>query len=213
MADAPPQPRHRWFAALYDRMDRSSDRRMQALRRRLLGGVSGRVLEIGCGTGNSFEHYDWSQIASVDATEPDPFMLQRAREKAARLGGAVGAKLTLTEAPAEALPFPEAAFDFVISSLVLCSVADPARALAEIRRVLKPGGELRLLEHVAAEGAWRTVQGAIQAPYGWLSAGCRLDRRTEEAVRDTGFALEVWERVSFSPLHPAVLGVGRKAPS
>jgi SAM-dependent methyltransferase len=119
--------------------------------------------------------------------------------------------LTLTEAPAEALPFPDSTFDFVVSCLVLCTVADPARSLAEVRRVLKPEGELRLLEHVAAEGKWRTVQGAIHAPYGWLAAGCRLDRRTEDAVREAGLALEVQEHLSFSPLHPAFLGVGRVA--
>jgi SAM-dependent methyltransferase len=108
------------------------------------------------------------------------------------------------------LPFPDAHFDAVVSCLVLCTVADPARSLAEIRRVLKPGGELRLLEHVAAEGTWGGVQRLVQAPYGWLSAGCRLDRRTEAAVRGAGFTVEVWERTSFSPLHPAFLGVACK---
>jgi SAM-dependent methyltransferase len=85
MAHELPRPQHRWFAALYDRIDRSSDRRMRALRQRLLDGVRGRVLEIGCGTGNSFDHYDWAAIDSLDATEPDPYMLQRAREKAGLL--------------------------------------------------------------------------------------------------------------------------------
>jgi len=213
VADGLPRPRHKWFAALYDRFDRVGESKTLALRRSLLRGVSGSVLEIGCGTGKNFEHYDWAQIESLEATEPDPFMLGHAREKLAGLDAMARSKLTLTEAPAEGLPFPDERFDVVVSCLVLCTVADPSRSLAEVWRVLKPGGELRLLEHVAAEGTWRRVQDAIQPVYGWFAAGCRLDRRTEDAVTGAGFTLEVSERPKFSALHPAFLGVARKAAS
>ena len=206
-----PQPRHRWFAAFYDPIDRMDDKRMIPLRKRMLEGLSGIVLEVGCGTGRNFELYDWAQVESLEATEPDPFMLGRARNKLEGLSEDARAKVSLTEAPAEALPFPDGHFDAVVSCLVLCTVADLARALREMRRVLKPRGELRLLEHVAADGRWRKVQAAVQPVYGWMSAGCRLDRRTEDAVRAAGFTLEVSERTSFSPLHPAFLGVARQS--
>ena len=213
MTNEVPKPSHRWSAAAYDVFGRLNERKMAPLRRRLLEGVHGVVLEVGCGTGANFEHYDWGQIESLEATEPDPFMLRRARAKAGGLDEPARAKVTLTEAPAEALPFADERFDVVVSCLVLCTVADPKHAIEEMRRVLKPGGELRLLEHVAAEGNWRRVQGAIQPVYGWFAAGCRLDRRTEQAVRDAGFRLEVSERTRFSPVHPAFLGVGLKAAS
>jgi ubiquinone/menaquinone biosynthesis C-methylase UbiE len=205
-----PRPRHRWFAALYDKFDRVSESRTRELRPRLLRGLSGRVLELGCGTGKNFEYYDWATIDSLDATEPDPFMLRYARQKHALMDGLARAKVTLTEAPAESLPFEDESFDVVVSCLVLCTVVDPAQSLSEARRVLKNGGELRLLEHVAAEGRWRKVQDAIQPVYGWLSAGCRLDRRTEDLVQAAGFELDIWERPRFSRLHPAIMGVARK---
>jgi ubiquinone/menaquinone biosynthesis C-methylase UbiE len=210
MSSEVPRRRHRWFAAWYDFFDRMGDERLLPLRDRLVANLHSHVLEVGCGTGKNLEHYRWEQIASLEATEPDPFMLRRARERLARLDGDTRAKVRLTEAPAEALPFPDAQFDAVVSCLVLCTVAELPRALVEMRRVLKPGGELRLLEHVARDDGMRRVQGAVQPVYGWFSAGCRLDRRTEDAVRAVGFELEVQERTSFSPLHPAFLGVARK---
>jgi ubiquinone/menaquinone biosynthesis C-methylase UbiE len=210
MTNELPHPRHRWFAKFYDFFDHMDDKRMIPLRKRLLEGLSGTVLEVGSGTGGNFEHYEFGPIETLEATEPDPFMRGRAEEKASALPEAARAKLRLSEAPAEALPFPDAHFEAVVSCLVLCTVSDLSKSLQEMRRVLKPGGELRLLEHVAAEGRWRTVQGAIQPVYGWVSAGCRLDRHTEDAVRAAGFSLDVSERTGFSPVHPAFRGVGRK---
>lgn len=205
-----PHPRHRWFAALYDCIDRGGRSRMDPLRDRLVAGLHGRVLEVGAGTGAMLEHYPWQDIDALEATEPDPFMLRRARERLDRMSEAVRSKVHLAETPAEALPFPDAHFDAAVSALVLCTVADPDQALAEIRRVLKPGGELRLLEHVAADGFRARVQRTVQPVYGWLSAECRLTRRTEDAVRNAGFDLEVLERPKFSPLHPGFLGIARK---
>ncbi len=208
MAEAIPQPQHRWFAKFYDCFDRMDERRMVPLRKRLLAGLHGAVLEVGAGTGGNFEHYEWAPIESLEATEPDPYMLSRAEQKASALPEADRAKLRLSDAPAESLPFPDEHFDAVVACLVLCTVSDLSKSLQEMRRVLKPGGELRLLEHVARDGAWGTVQHAIQPVYGWASAGCSINRHIEDAVRAAGFTLEVSERLSFSPVHPVFRGCG-----
>ena len=186
MAESLPRPRHRWFAAFYDFCDRLDEKRMNPLRDRLLDGLSGAVLEVGCGTGTNFEHYGWSAIDSLVATEPDPFMRRRAEEKLSASPAEVRSKVTLSDAPAESLPFPDEHFDAVVSCLVLCTVSDLEGSLREMRRVLKAGGELRLLEHVARDGKWGTVQRTIQPVYGWASAGCSINRHTEDAVRAPG---------------------------
>jgi ubiquinone/menaquinone biosynthesis C-methylase UbiE len=109
--------------------------------------------------------------------------LRRAR------GRARGARLV--QGRAEALPFRDGAFDTVVSGLVLCSVGDPARGLAEVHRVLRPGGALRALEHVRSTVAWRArVQDAIQPAWTWLAGGCHPNRDTERAVEAAGFTIE-----------------------
>ncbi|HEY4684460.1 MAG TPA: class I SAM-dependent methyltransferase [Dehalococcoidia bacterium] len=210
MTAAAPRPRHRWFAAMYDVMEKAGEKRMRPLRQRIVGRAAGRVLEVGCGTGANLAFYDWSKVDSLDATEPDVYMLRRAEAKLAALPAETRAKVRLQEAPAEALPFGDSEFDTAVATLVFCTVADPGRALAEVRRVLKPGGTLYLLEHVAAEGRAGGVQRFVQPVYGWLAAGCQLSRRTEDAVRAAGFDLAVEERTSFGPLWPALLGVATK---
>ena len=204
------RPRHRLFALAYDLASRLDRGRMEPLRELVAGKAEGRVLEIGCGTGANFEHYAWSRIDSLTATEPDPYMLSRARAKARKLPLLARETLELIEAPAEELPFPDAHFHTVVATLVLCSVTDLHASLNEIRRVLRPSGSLRFLEHVQAEGRARSVQEFVQPLYGWLAAGCRLDRPTERVLRDAGFRVEVEMRPKFGPLHPAVLGVAFK---
>src|SRR5581483_1378704 len=109
---------------------------------------------------------------------PDPFMLPRARRRARELG----LQVVLVECLAEELPFPEASFDVVISTLVLCTVADPARSLSEIRRVLKPGGSLRFIEHVRFDGARGNIQDRLVPIWSYLTAGCQPNRRTVENI-------------------------------
>lgn len=111
---------------------------------------------------------------------------------------------------AESLPFPDTTFDSIVSMLVLCSVADPQHAIAEIHRVLKPDGELRLVEHVRADGTLASIQSAIQPIYGWFSGACHLGRDTETSLRDAGFLLEVDSRFKLQPLAPAFRGVASK---
>jgi ubiquinone/menaquinone biosynthesis C-methylase UbiE len=185
---------------------------MDPLRQFAAGGARGRVLEIGAGSGSNLPFYDWSLVERLDATEPDPFMLQRLQAKLGALPAEARAKVRAQEAPAESLPFGDGEFDCAVVTLVLCSVADVRASLAELRRVLKPSGEMRLIEHVQADGRWATVQKYIQPVYGWVSGECKLSRRTEEAVRAAGFELEETQRENLGgPLWPGFVGIARLA--
>lgn len=184
---------------------------MGPLRKAAAGGAHGRVFEPGAGTGANLEHYDWERVERLDLAEPDPYMRRHIEPKLAALPADVRARVHLSDAPAETLPFDDATFDCAVVTLVLCSVADPARSLSELRRVLKPGGELRLIEHVAADGAWGRVQRAIQPVYGWTSGGCQLHRSTEDALRDAGFDVNVTQRLKLGmPIFPAFAGTAAK---
>jgi len=203
-----PRPRHRWAAAFYARMPMKS---FGPHRRFAAGEARGRVIEIGAGTGDNLAFYAWEGVESLDLTEPDPYMLAYLRRKLPGLPPEARAKLRLHEAPAEALPFPDASFDCAVVTLVLCSVGDARASLAEIRRVLRPGGEARLVEHVKAAGGWGRVQSLVQPAYGWFAAGCHLTRDTEAAVRQAGFGLETIQRFSLAgPLFPAFEGIARR---
>lgn len=206
-----PQPRHRWFAWFYARLIEPSDRKtMGPLRQFAAGGARGRVLEIGAGTGSNLDYYDWSQVDFLDLTEPDPFMAQRIRPRLEALPAETRARVRLHSAPAEHLPFADAEFDCAVVTLVLCSVSDPQVSIAELRRVLKPGGELRIVEHVKAGGKKATVQRLFQPVYGWLSGNCQLSRKTEDSIRAAGFELEIVQRTALGPLWPAFTGVARR---
>ncbi len=207
MSTSRPQKTHRWFAAAYDLLAKIEGKHIEELRRYVAGSATGRVLEIGCGTGLNLEFYDWSKIDRLDALEPDPFMLKRTRQRLAGLPEDVRDRVTTHEATAESLPFPDATFDTIVSMLVLCSVSEPSHAIAEMRRVMKPQGELRLVEHVQAVGASATLQSLIQPVYGWFSGACHLGRDTETSLRDAGFLLEVDSRFKLQPLAPAFSGV------
>ena len=209
MNTALPAPRHRWYAAFYARVIEPSDRKtMGPLRAFAAGGAHGRVFEPGAGTGANLAHYDWSKVDRLDLAEPDPYMRQHLEPKVAALPADVRSRVHLSDAPAEALPFEAATFDCAVVTLVLCSVEDVPRSLSELRRVLKPGGELRLIEHVAAEGAWGKVQRTIQPVYGWMSGECRLHRRTESALHDAGFDVNVTQRMKLGlPIFPTFAGI------
>jgi ubiquinone/menaquinone biosynthesis C-methylase UbiE len=209
MTVAPQERGHRWFAAMYDRIAGPGDRRLfSKIRPRLLGDLNGRVLEIGVGTGASFEYYP--SEAQVTGTEPDPYMLERARRRLAGLGVT---SIELRQAPAEQLPFDDASFDHVVSTLVLCTVRDQPRALAEVRRVLKPDGTLRFLEHVRNDesGFWGGVQDVITPAWRWFGAGCNPNRRTQRGIEQAGFRVEWIERMRIAPGTPAIYGVARLA--
>jgi ubiquinone/menaquinone biosynthesis C-methylase UbiE len=199
---------HRWFAALYDRLSGATERRLgPKVRPRLMGEAHGAVLEIGAGTGASFSYYP--DDARVVATEPDPFMMAQAEKKLAQLGRS---NVELRQAPADALPFDDASFDHVVTSLVLCTVPDQSRALAEARRVLKPSGTLRFLEHIRNDESRLagTVQDVIMPVWRWVGAGCHPNRRTRQAIESAGFRMEWIETIRVAPGIPAIYGVAHR---
>jgi SAM-dependent methyltransferase len=166
-------------------------------RRELLAGLTGRGIEVGIGTGVAIDFYP-PTIASLDAVEPEP-ALRAIAESAAR---SAPFPVAVTAGTAEATGRPDEEFDFAVSSLVLCSVADPGAALGEIRRVLKPGGELRFYEHVAADHvATRAVQRGLDRSSLWpaVAGGCHLARDTAASVAAAGFELAALKRFTAGP--------------
>jgi ubiquinone/menaquinone biosynthesis C-methylase UbiE len=150
-------------------------------RRWLTGGARGRTLDLGCGTGRNLPLYP-SGVGAV-GMDPHPQNLARARIRAPLA--------SLVRASAEDLPFRDRAFDTVVSGLVFCSVPDPARGLAEVRRVLAPGGALRMLEHVRSTSwVWGRVQDLLQPAWTWAAGGCHPNRDTERRVEEAGFRIE-----------------------
>src|SRR5690606_17090382 len=131
----------------YDRMSEGLERAgLRAMRADLLAGASGDVVELGAGTGANLDHYG-PDVRSLTLTEPDPTMLRRLE----RAATGPPRPPTVVRAPAEELPLEDGSADVVVSTLVLCGVDDPGRVVAEVRRVLRPGGRLLVLEHVRAE--------------------------------------------------------------
>jgi SAM-dependent methyltransferase len=192
---------HRWHAAIYERLMRNEPPRMQALRRSVAGEAVGCVLEIGAGTGAGFRHY--RAVEQVVAAEPDPFMIRRAVRPAKDAPVAV----TLVRSAAEAIPLPDGSVDTVLSVLVLCTVQDPERALAEIRRVLKPDGTLRFLEHIRGEGLLGVAHDAIAPAWRHFVGGCNPNRRTEATIIAGGFQIAEIRRGSLAPGTPMIRGV------
>ena len=172
------------FSRAYDLVIEPVERLgLSGLRRQTLRALSGEVLELGVGTGRSLAAYPCT-VTSVTGVDPDEKMLARAVERVQRVGVPVRTLL----AAAEDLPFPDESFDAVTAFLTLCTVRDQEAALREARRVLAPGGELRLLEHVRLE---REPIGRLQEMLtpAWkrVAGGCHLDRRTLDGVKLAGF--------------------------
>lgn len=174
-----------WAAA----MRRCEPRSMREQRAELVAGLAGRVVEVGAGSGSMFAHYP-PEVSLVEAIEPEPYLRAEAEQVARR----APVRVEVRGGVAETLPAADDSVDAVVCSLVLCSVPDPAAALAEIARVLKPGGELRYFEHVAEPRGTksRSVQHALDRSGLWarVGGGCHVCRDTGEAIRAAGFVVD-----------------------
>jgi SAM-dependent methyltransferase len=201
---------HRWHAAIYDPFMRLNGDSLDELRRFAAGDATGRVLEIGCGTGLNLDFYNWDRVEHLDACDPDPYMLERARRRLERLPADVRERVSLHDAPAEALAFEDATFDSAVSTLVLCTVDNPLLACREVSRTLRPGGRLRLVEHIRGNGTRATFQRLIQPVWGWTAGGCHLDRDTELTIAAAGLRLRVLQRFSMGPLLPAICAIATR---
>ena len=185
------------FAVLMERADKAG---LAEWRAKLVRDVTGDVLEIGCGTGSMFRYYP--KGVTVVGTEPAEAFLALAKDAAAKCA----AEVTTRVAHAEKLPFQDQTFDVVVVASVLCAVASVERTLAEIRRVLKPGGEVRLIEHVRST---RAIPGLLMDVFNpawrlWNRIGCNMNRKTDVTLRAAGFDLvEVHPFQTFAPGLPA----------
>lgn len=179
----------------------SGRRYLETYRLETVGQARGVVLEIGAGSGLNFEHYAPERVERVEAIEPDAAMRRYAEPRRA----AAPVPITLIDAPAEALPFANETFDSVVATLVFCSVKDPTRSLAEIKRVLKPGGALLLYEHVRAEGALTARVQEMMTPFtARFLGGCHWNRNTAGAVVQAGFQITNLRRIPGG-LHPQIV--------
>lgn len=202
--------RARWVKRLHARLlargNASYERAIAARKRSLFGALRGTVVEIGAGSGANLEHYD--RGIRYIAVEPNPFAHDFLRERTL----AIGLDASLHVGAAERIPLANASADAVVCSLVLCTVNDVAATLAEVTRVLRPGGVFAFVEHVAApEGSGtRALQRALRASWMVIGDGCRLDRDTASAIRAAGFSsvdIAHWEAPLPAIVRPHISGV------
>jgi ubiquinone/menaquinone biosynthesis C-methylase UbiE len=206
-----PRPR---FARMYLKAGARADRRgATAHRRRLLDDLAGRVVEIGAGNGLNFAHYPAS-VTKVVAIEPEPTLRAVAQDTAA----SAPVHVDVRGGTADRLPLDDGEVDAAVASLVLCTVPDEARALAELHRVLRPGGELRFYEHVIPHSQPKRALFRLADHSGlWpaIGGGCHPARDTVGAIEGAGFTIERCERFNFragavEPNVPHILGIARR---
>ncbi len=204
---------HPLFARLYARMSTREEQQGQAdHRREALAGLTGRVVEVGAGNGLNFGHYPDS-VTEVLAVEPEVYLRQLGAQEAER----AAVPVRVLDGVADRLPAADAEFDAAVASLVLCSVPDQGRALGELFRVIRPGGELRFYEHVVAHRP-RAARAQRAADVIWphLAGGCHASRDTRASIEQAGFVIEAERRFIFAPsplvfpAAPRILGKARR---
>ncbi|WP_405181349.1 class I SAM-dependent methyltransferase [Nocardia sp. NBC_01377] len=200
----------RFFASWYPRFMARVERAGQAgVRRAQLAGARGRTLEIGAGSGLSVPHYP-DDLTELVLLEPNPAL----RTRLTVLAHSPAAPITVVDGDAHALEFPDGSFDTVTASLVFCSVRDPDRALAEVHRVLRPGGQFLFHEHVRGTGVRAAVQDLLTPVQRRLADGCHANRDFESLLGATDFHLEVILRTRMPTrmptIVPLVVGTARR---
>ncbi len=196
MSQRPLGRRHPVFARVYGALAPLSEVGGGArTRQELLQGLRGSVLELGCGSGLNFRHYP-PEVSRVTALEPEP-QLRRLALRAARRSAV---RVEVLSGVAERLPFPDGSQDAVVSALVLCSVDDLAGSLAEVRRVLRPGGEFRFLEHVRGRGVGGRVEDLLDPLWSRVAGGCHLNREAQAEVGRAGLQVEELRELATTAL-------------
>ncbi|MFN2464583.1 MAG: class I SAM-dependent methyltransferase [Candidatus Dormibacteria bacterium] len=205
----------RVFAWYYPKLMGISERAGGAeLRGRAISQAAGRTLEIGAGSGSNLAHYT-SAVTELVVTEPSPHMLHLLQDRLNRDAPLAG-RWELVGTGAEELPFPDASFDTVTAGYVLCTIPRPERAIAEIARVLKPGGRYLFIEHVRARDGTLLgrMQDLIEPVHVYVAAGCHPNRRTQELLQGSDLRIERLEHTnmprSLPSVRPVIVGSARK---
>jgi ubiquinone/menaquinone biosynthesis C-methylase UbiE len=207
---------HPLFARFWARMSPGMDAEgMREYRAKVLAGLAGSVIEVGAGNGLNFARYP-AGVTGVLAVEPDPYL----RRIAGRHAAAAPVPVEVRDGVAERLPVADGAFDAAVLSLMLCSVADQRAALAEVRRVVRPGGQLRFVEHVRADtpGLLRAQRVLDATVWPSLGGGCHTGRDTLAAIAGAGFTVTRSEAFRFpasripAPTSPHVWGMATRDP-
>jgi len=202
--------RGRLNAAVLRGADRYAHHLLGRRKRELFAGLPSTVVEIGPGTGANLRYYPAG--TRLVAVEPNPYMHKPLLAAARRRG----IEVELRAEGAERIGLPDASADAVVSTLVLCTVPDPAAAVREIGRILRPGGRLIFIEHVRADarGGYAAVQSLLARPWRWFFEGCEVGRDTEGLLRAAGFADLAVDRYRLAsvlvPINPQVAGVARR---
>jgi ubiquinone/menaquinone biosynthesis C-methylase UbiE len=194
-------------------IDRVEGPEIYALRERCVRAAAGNVLEIGFGTGKTLPYYG-AEVLSLTVVEPSAGMGRRARNRIRESAVPV----ELVKLPGERLPFADDTFDSVVVTMTLCTVSDQAQVLAEMQRVLKPGGRYHFLEHVASgDPKVRRTQDRLNSLSRLVGCGCNLNRETEQAIMSSGFQIDEIERLVSNDMpvrpecYPIILGLARKS--
>lgn len=177
-----------WFPSAYDFVMSPLEKlKFKNIRKELLRGLKGRVLEVGSGTGINFPLYEKGYVEQVHAIEPDKMMIEKSEErmKKARV------PIQLHIESAENLSFPDQSFDSVVATLVFCTIPDPAKAMQEVRRVSKPGAPVLFFEHVRMEQPFMgKMQDLLNPAWKRFADGCQLNRDTLSLVKEAGFEIK-----------------------